>query len=83
MVFIQLLKVLKEDSIKNCSVTFSTWVENQVVRADVHRLTYEGDLMAKTGVTNIAGRESNRTYKETYNGVQLRDKHQFPDGIDP
>lgn len=45
--------------------------------------TYEGDLMAKSGVSYTVGRESNSTYNESYNGVQLRDEHQFPDGIDP
>jgi len=45
--------------------------------------SYEGDLMAKSGVSYTVGRESNSTYNETYNGVQLRDKHQFPDDIDP
>src|SRR5688572_12860852 len=45
--------------------------------------SYEGDLMAKAGVSYIVGRESNTLYKETYNGVQVRDKHQFLDGIDP
>ena len=45
--------------------------------------SYEGDLMAKAGVSYIVGREANATYNETYNGVQVRDKHQFPDGIDP
>lgn len=45
--------------------------------------TYEGDLMAKSGVSYVVGRESNDTYAETYNGVQLRKKHQFPDNIDP
>lgn len=45
--------------------------------------SYEGDLMAKVGVSFIVGRESNSTYSETYNGVQLMDRHQFPDGIDP
>jgi hypothetical protein len=45
--------------------------------------SYEGDLMAKAGVSYKVGREANSTYQETYNGVQLRDKHQFPDGIDP
>src|SRR5215203_719595 len=45
--------------------------------------SYEGDLMAKAGVSYIVGRESNALYKETYNGVQVRDKHQFLDGIDP
>ncbi len=45
--------------------------------------SYEGDLMAKAGVSYTVGRESNELYGETYNGVQLRDHHQFPDGIDP
>ena len=45
--------------------------------------TYEGDLMAQAGVRYTVGREANATYGETYNGVQLRGSHQFPDGIDP
>lgn len=45
--------------------------------------TYEGDLMAGAGVSYHVGREGNEIYGETYNGVQLLDKHQFPDGIDP
>lgn len=45
--------------------------------------TYEGDLMAKAGVKYFVGREANSMYSETYNGVQLLEKHQFPDGIDP
>ncbi len=45
--------------------------------------SYEGDLMAMAGVSYTVGREANSQYGETYNGVQLLDKHQFPDGIDP
>jgi hypothetical protein len=45
--------------------------------------SYEGDLMAKAGVSYTVGREPNALYSETYDGIQLRDKHQFPDGIDP
>ncbi len=45
--------------------------------------TYEGDLMAKAGVKFRVGREDNTQYGETWNGVQLLDKHQFPDGVDP
>ena len=45
--------------------------------------SYEGDLMAKAGVSYIVGREDNSQYNETWNGVQLLNKHQFPDGIDP
>ncbi|WP_375446212.1 FAD-dependent oxidoreductase [uncultured Fibrella sp.] len=45
--------------------------------------SYEGDLMAKAGVRYSVGREANSQYGETWNGVQLLDKHQFPDGVDP
>lgn len=59
--------------------------------------TYEGDLMATAGVTYTYGRESNKEYGETLNGVQannysitLRKKvslnsvhHNFIDGVDP
>ncbi len=59
--------------------------------------TYEGDLMAATGVSYTVGRESNATYQETLNGVhtKLRDttmtgyparnaiNHNFVDGVDP
>jgi hypothetical protein len=45
--------------------------------------SYEGDLMAASGVSYVTGREANSLFNETYDGWQLRDKHQFPDGIDP
>ena len=45
--------------------------------------TYEGDLMAMAGVSYAIGREDNKDYNETVNGVQLMRGHQFPDGIDP
>jgi hypothetical protein len=45
--------------------------------------TYEGDLMAKAGVSYFLGRESNEEYDETLNGVQMSYWHQFPDGVDP
>ena len=41
--------------------------------------TYEGDLMAKAGVSYAIGREANSQYGETLNGVETRHatKHQF------
>ncbi|MBD2754025.1 FAD-dependent oxidoreductase [Spirosoma validum] len=45
--------------------------------------TYEGDLMAKAGVSYTVGREDNKMYNETFNGFQLLNKHQFVDGVDP
>ena len=47
--------------------------------------TYEGDLMAKAGVSYHVGREANATYGETINGVQVGHarSHQFTKNIDP
>ena len=45
--------------------------------------SYEGDLMARAGVSYTVGREDNSLYNETYNGVRMEETHQFPDGVDP
>lgn len=47
--------------------------------------TYEGDLMAKAGVSYHVGRESNDTYGETINGQQMLGTvhHQFVKQVDP
>ncbi|HUG94429.1 MAG TPA: FAD-dependent oxidoreductase, partial [Planctomycetaceae bacterium] len=47
--------------------------------------TYEGDLMARAGVSYHVGREANATYGETLNGVQVANatKHQFVKPVDP
>ena len=52
--------------------------------------SYEGDLMAKAGVTCTVGRESNQRYGETINGVQPHREHeryafyhQFMKTVDP
>lgn len=45
--------------------------------------SYEGDLMAGAGVSYCVGREDNSEYGEDWNGSQLMDGHQFPDGVDP
>lgn len=47
--------------------------------------SYEGDVLAKAGVRYHVGRESNATYGETLNGVQVANatKHQFTHAVDP
>src|SRR5215216_519213 len=46
--------------------------------------TYEGDLMAKAGVSYHVGREANATYGETLNGIcATTPKHQFTVSVDP
>jgi len=43
--------------------------------------SYEGDLLAKAGVSYTLGRESDATYGEIFNGIQPGS--QLPPGIDP
>ncbi len=46
--------------------------------------SYEGDLMAKAGVTYHVGREANATYGEEINGVRAETPHhQFTLDVDP
>jgi hypothetical protein len=46
--------------------------------------TYEGDLMAKAGVSHTIGREANSKYHETLNGIRAETpKHQFLVAVDP
>ncbi len=47
--------------------------------------SYEGDLMAAAGISYHVGRESNATYGETLNGVQVGHarSHQFTVDVDP
>lgn len=58
----------------------STWSGKMFIDA-----TYEGDLMAKAGVSYTVGREANSQYDETLNGVQTAHatKHQFMKPVDP
>lgn len=76
-----------ETSIKEIVVEHSispSTFSNQLIRAKVFiDCTYEGDLMAKAGVSYFIGREANSQFNEDYNGVQLLTHHQFADGIDP
>lgn len=46
--------------------------------------SYEGDLMARAGVTYSVGRESSDTYGESHNGIREHTpKHQFLVPVDP
>ncbi len=57
---------------------------NQKIQAKVFLdCTYEGDLMAKSGVSYTIGRESSDQYGEYHNGLHISEFHQFADGIDP
>jgi len=48
--------------------------------------TYEGDLMARTGVSQVAGREANADFGEKLNGIQIGARsapHNFQWRVDP
>jgi hypothetical protein len=51
--------------------------------------SYEGDLMARAGVSYFVGREAASVYNESYNGVQVQPLatpqhgNQIPNGVDP
>ena len=58
--------------------------EGAVVRARIFMdCSYEGDLMARAGITYTVGREGKNKYGEPENGAQCLNKHQFCDGVDP
>jgi hypothetical protein len=62
-------------------------LSGKLYRAEVFiDATYEGDLMASSGVRYTVGREDNSLYGETWNGVQagvFHHGHYFKDKIDP
>ena len=62
-----------------------TMEDGAVFRARVFiDASYEGDLMAKAGVSCFVGREANAVYHETLDGVRaVTPKHQFTVAVDP
>ena len=71
------------------------WHDNRRTGTDRHReqagryrrreaiLSQVGHSLRQAGVSYRVGREDNSEYGETWNGSELLDLHQFPDGIDP
>jgi FAD dependent oxidoreductase len=70
---------------KGARIAEITMANGKVYRARMFiDATYEGDLMAKAGVSYTVGREANAQYGETLNGVQANTpKHQFTVAVDP
>ncbi|MBY0524395.1 MAG: FAD-dependent oxidoreductase [Gemmataceae bacterium] len=80
---LDLAKGVKKDGTRIVSITMEsgeTYKGKMFIDA-----TYEGDLMAKAGVGYHVGREANKTYGETLNGVQVKNAvhHQFIRKVDP
>ncbi len=65
-------------------VEFSTETGERFQASIFIDATYEGDLMAKAGVSYHVGREANAVYGETLNGVRAETPHhQFIVAVDP
>ena len=84
------VRVLREQRLKSVKMDGARIVEITAENGNVFRAkmfvdcTYEGDLMAKAGVSYHVGRESNATYGETLNGIcRETPKHQFTVAVDP
>ncbi|HEY3330065.1 MAG TPA: FAD-dependent oxidoreductase [Capsulimonadaceae bacterium] len=79
--FRNFLEAVKLDGKRIVSITTETGLTvNAKVFIDC---SYEGDLMAKAGVSYHVGREGNAAYGEKLNGVQHRPSHQFQHPVDP
>jgi len=80
--FEQRLAAVKKDGGR---ITEILMENGKVYRAKVFiDATYEGDLMAKAGVSYFVGREGNSRYQETLDGVRAQTpKHQFAVPVDP
>lgn len=76
---------LKDVGRKEGRITEITTEGGMVVRAKMFIDTsYEGDLMAASGVSFTVGREANSTYQETLDGIRGETpKHQFMTSVDP
>jgi hypothetical protein len=84
------VRVLREQRLASVKKTGARITEIVMENGNVFRArmfidcTYEGDLMARAGVSYHVGRESNATYGETLNGICAETpKHQFTVPVDP
>jgi hypothetical protein len=70
---------------KNARVAEIGMEDGRIFRAKMFiDASYEGDLMARAGVSYFVGREPNSTYQETLEGIRaVTPKHQFIVAVDP
>jgi hypothetical protein len=80
--FDQWLASVKKDGARIVGITTAG---GKIFRAKMFvDASYEGDLMAKAGVSCTVGRESNAQYHETLDGIRaVTPKHQFTVPVDP
>ncbi|MBP3711541.1 MAG: FAD-dependent oxidoreductase [Bacteroidaceae bacterium] len=72
------------NQVKSITLSLPKGDERRTVRAKIFMdCGYEGDLMARAGISYTVGREGKDKYGEPENGAQCLNKHQFCDGVDP
>ncbi len=72
------------NQVKSITLALPKGDERRTVRAKIFMdCGYEGDLMARAGISYTVGREGKDKYGEPENGAQCLNKHQFCDGVDP
>ena len=72
------------NEVKSITLSLPKGDERRTVRARIFMdCSYEGDLMARAGISYTVGREAASQYGEPENGAQCLNKHQFNDGVDP
>jgi len=81
VLFEQALTSVKKD--KNRIVELRLGNGNRVHAKEFIDATYEGDLLAKAGVSYAVGREGNDKYQEKINGVIFGPKDNFDKPLDP
>ena len=78
------LESVQKKGTRIVSITCAGNGGRRTVKAHVYiDATYEGDLMAMSGVSYHVGREGSSVYGEKWNGSHVSVYHQFPDGVDP
>ncbi len=83
-VSVRFCQYLDQATVDNARITQIRLLGGLTVKAAYFMdATYEGDLLAKAGVSFHVGREANSVYGETINGVQIRSQHQFTAPVDP
>lgn len=82
---VYLTQHLAEVTMKNGEIIEVSMENGNRYRGDIFMdCSYEGDLLAKSGITFFVGRESNATYQEIHNGIQFgAPHHKFEKWIDP
>ena len=75
------IKSVEKEAARIRAITFENG--NRIEARMFIDASYEGDLLARAGVSYTVGREDNQAFGETVNGFQISFTHQFRFPVDP